>query len=254
MKIYAWNVNGLRAVLRKGALDWLHQAQPDVLCLQEIKMKPAQLDESGLQMFVNYQTYWHPAERPGYSGVATFTSTVAKSVDYGLGQLIYDVEGRVLSTQIGDFWLINVYVPNGGRDNSRVPYKLDFYQALLDYANGLREKGIGVIIVGDINTAHQEIDLRHPKENSNKTGFLLEEREWISHYIENGYVDIYRYLYPERIQYTWWSYPTQARKRNVGWRIDFFLVTQNLIPRISDAEIYDQIMGSDHCPIGLTID
>ena len=254
LKILSWNVNGLRAILRKNAWEWVGEQAADIVCLQEIKMKPEQMPAENHALFDDLTLLWHPAEKPGYSGVLTMMRNPADENRVGLEIPDFDREGRALLTRFGDIWIANVYVPNGKRDHSRVAYKLDFYQELLTVCNQLIADGQGVVICGDINTAHQEIDLANPRENQNTTGFLPEERVWISNFIENGYRDIWRDLHPEKIQYTWWSYPTFARARNVGWRIDFFLVSENIISRVSSASIYDEVEGSDHCPIGLEID
>lgn len=254
MKIVSWNVNGLRAILRKGAWSWISEYGADVICLQEIKMKPGQLPKAEADRFDKFNLLWHSAEKPGYSGVLTLTKGPVDEHQIGLDIPNFDREGRAILTRFADVWIINVYVPNGKRDLSRVPYKLDFYQELLTLSNRLVIDGRGVIICGDINTAHEEIDLANPRENQTATGFLPEERDWITKFIEHGYRDIWRDLNPEKIQYTWWSYPTFARARNVGWRIDYFLVSENVADRVKTASIYDDVPGSDHCPIGLEID
>ncbi len=254
MKIVSWNVNGLRAVMRKGDWAWVATSSAHLVCLQEIKSYETQIIHDYPDSLDGYHTYFHSAERAGYSGVLSLAAYPPDEVIFGLGESRFDVEGRALLTRFGDIWVINVYVPNGKRDHSRVGYKLEFYDLLLRKAQQIVKEGEGVVICGDINTAHQEIDLTHPKENENTTGFLPEERAWISRFIEEGFHDVYRERYPERVQYTWWSYQTRARDRNVGWRLDYFLVSENLLPRVKKVEIFDQVMGSDHCPIGLEID
>ncbi len=252
MRITTWNVNGIRALLNKGAWDWVKEYQPDVLCLQEIKAKPEQLDEDALALFEGYRTVWNPAVRPGYSGTLTLLKE-DRPHELGLGFEEFDAEGRVIQTVFEDFRLFNIYFPNGGRDLARVPFKLDFYAKLLDYCNELHAKGEKVVITGDFNTAHQEIDLKNAKANKDHTGFLPEEREWVDKYLERGLVDVFRYLYPEKVQYTWWTFIGNARARNVGWRLDYYLVSEGLMPQVKDVIIHDQVMGSDHCPVTLVV-
>jgi exodeoxyribonuclease-3 len=253
MKITTWNVNGIRAALGKGLREWLVAESPDVFCLQEIKATPLQLTDEQKD-FPGYSVIWNPAERLGYSGVATFCQKEPLEVSLGLDAPRFDIEGRVIRTRHPDFLLYNIYFPNGQRGQERVDYKLDFYSRLLDICDELHTAGENIIITGDFNTAHMPIDLRNPKENETNSGFLPEERFWVAKYLEHGFVDIYRRLYPERIQYTWWTYRMAARQRNVGWRIDYFLVSEKLAARVKDVIIHDQIQGSDHCPVTLLID
>jgi exodeoxyribonuclease-3 len=253
MKIATWNVNGIRAALGKGFSTWVQDERPDVLCLQEIKAKPEQLTESQRD-FSGYSVIWNPAERPGYSGVATFLRDDQVEASLGIGEPRFDIEGRVIRTRHPGFLLFNIYFPNGQRGQERVAYKLDFYSNLLEICDTLHSKGESIILTGDFNTAHRPIDLRNPKENEKTSGFLPEEREWVDRYLEHGFVDIYRHLYPDKVQYTWWTYITNARARNVGWRIDYFLVSKNLIPRVKDVIIRDEVPGSDHCPVALIMD
>jgi exodeoxyribonuclease-3 len=254
MKITTWNVNGLRALLRKGAWNWVQEFHPDVVCLQEIKARPDQLTNAQHTLFEPYQAVWNPAERPGYSGVLTLTNEKEIASTLGLGIEHFDLEGRVIQTHFQDFTLFNIYFPNGGRDHSRVPFKLDFYAALLEMCDEMHENGKQVMICGDINTAHQEIDLKNHKTNHNTTGFLPEERAWITKYLEHGFKDAFRELYPEKEQYTWWTFIGNARSRNVGWRLDYFLVSEGLMSRVKDVVIHDEVMGSDHCPVTLEIE
>jgi exodeoxyribonuclease III len=254
MRIITWNINGLRAVLGKGSLDWLRSQAVDVFCLQEIKARPDQLEPGQLQQFDGYQAIWNPAQRPGYSGVATFTREAPLESRLGLGYPEFDVEGRVIVTRHPGFLLFNIYFPNGQRGQERVAFKLDFYARLLDLCDALHAAGEKIILCGDFNTAHNEIDLANPKSNEKTSGFLPEERVWVDHYLAHGFVDAYRALYPERVQYTWWSYVTFARKRNVGWRLDYYLVSQALMPQVKDVIIHDQVLGSDHCPVEIVLD
>jgi exodeoxyribonuclease-3 len=254
MKLYSWNVNGVRAAQRKGFLNWLHEVQPDVLGVQETKAQPDQLDPE-LRNPAGYHVYWASAERKGYSGVALFSRVEPLSVTFGLGIPEYDVEGRTIVAEYQDFVLITAYFPNGGRDHLRVPFKMAYKKAFLEYCENLRSVGKSVIFCGDVNTSHQEIDLARPKQNQNHTGFLPEERVWIDEVIAAGYIDTFRYHYPEKEgAYTWWSYIGKARERNTGWRLDYFFVSPDLAPRIAAAEIHPDILGSDHCPVSLTLE
>ena len=254
MKIVTWNVNGLRAVLNKGAGDWWRSQNLDVLCLQEIKTLPEQLNDEQLAYFDGAQAIWNPANRKGYSGVATFLWTEALTSQAGWGEERFDQEGRVIQTRFPGFTLFNIYFPNGQRDHGRLQYKLDFYARLLELCDQMHAQGECIILTGDFNTAHREIDLRNPKQNAKTSGFLPEERAWIDQYLAHGFVDVYRQLYPDREQYTWWTYISNARARNVGWRLDYFLVSENLAGRVKDVVILDQVMGSDHCPVLLELD
>jgi len=251
MKITTWNVNGLRAAFRNQADQWWKEEKPDVLCLQEIRARPQQLTKKQRESVQKAYTQWHPGQRPGYSGVATFSQLLPEKHVKGLGFPKFDQEGRVIHSIYPDFHLFNVYVPNGRRDLSRLDYKLDFYAALLERCDPLHATGQKVIICGDINTCHQAIDLRNPKENENNTGFLAQERAWIDRYLEHGFVDAFRELYPERVEYTWWTYRFNARKRNIGWRLDYFLVSDSLMTQVEDVINHVDVAGSDHCPVTL---
>jgi exodeoxyribonuclease-3 len=253
MKITTFNVNGLRAILNKGLLNWIESEKPDVLCLQEIKSRPEQIAEDLRNLGYPF-TIWNPAEKPGYSGVATFLNEFSQEHGKGLGVPRFDGEGRVIWTQQDDFRLYNIYFPNGQRGQERVDYKLEFYAELLEQCDQLHQTGKNIILTGDFNTAHNEIDLAHPRENRETSGFLPEERVWIDHLLDHGFVDVYRDIYPDRVQYTWWSYITRARERNIGWRLDYFLVSRDLVERIQDVIIHEDVMGSDHCPVSLLIE
>lgn len=253
MKLYAWNVNGIRAVQKKGFLDWLRKTDPDILFLQETKASPDQLEKELLEP-EGYHTYWASAERKGYSGVALFSKTEPKSVELGLGIPEYDTEGRTIIAEYDDFVVLGAYFPNGGRDLSRVPYKMAYKKAFLDYCNNCRTNGKSVIFCGDVNTAHMEIDLARPKDNVKTTGFLPEERAWMDELVAANYIDTYRHLNPDRAEaYSWWSNRSGARERNIGWRIDYFFVSDDLLPRIAGADIHPDVLGSDHCPVSLII-
>ncbi len=252
MKIITWNVNGIRAALGKNLKTWMLEQSPDVFCLQEIKATPQQLTDEQRD-FPGYSVAWNPAQRLGYSGVATFSKREPGEVRLGLDEERFDVEGRVIRTRHDDFLLYNIYFPNGQRGHDRVEYKLDFYARLLEICDALHAAGENIIITGDFNTAHNPIDLARPDENETTSGFLPEERAWVQKYLEHGFVDVYRILYPERVQYTWWTYRMGARQRNIGWRIDYFLVSERLAGRVQDVIIHDGVNGSDHCPVELVI-
>jgi exodeoxyribonuclease-3 len=251
--LYSWNVNGIRAAHKKGFLAWLEQAGPDILAVQETKCHPDQLDAE-LRQPAGYHSYWAYAERKGYSGVALYSKREPRQVTIGLGIPEFDCEGRTIVADYGDYTLIAAYFPNGSRDHSRVPFKMAYKKEFLAYCQALRAAGRKVIFTGDVNTAHKEIDLARPKQNQNTTGFLPEERAWIDEVIAKGYVDTFRQLYPDRAgAYSWWSFIGGARSRNVGWRLDYFFVTPDLLPRLKAAAIHQDVHGSDHCPVSLTL-
>lgn len=252
MRITTWNVNGYRAVLKKGFKESIQQLNPDVLCLQEVKAKPEQLSDEDIAL-PGYEKIWNSAERPGYSGVASYIQKNLIKHQKGLGFDEFDVEGRVIQMDLGDFILFNIYFPNGQRGQERVDYKLRFYAELLNICDALHKQGRNVVITGDFNTAHNEIDLANPKENSETSGFLPEERVWIDHFLDHGFVDAYRSLYPEKVQYTWWTYRVNARARGIGWRLDYYLVSEAFMPKVKDVLIHDQVLGSDHCPVSLEL-
>lgn len=253
MKLFSWNVNGIRAAQKKGFLDWFQAARPDVLTVQETKARPEQLDE-GLRQPEGYHAYWVSAEKKGYSGVGLYSKVEPKDVKLGLGIEKFDSEGRTIIAEYDDFILMTTYLPNGGRDHRRVPFKMAYKAAFLDYANALRAAGQSVVFAGDINTAHNEIDLARPKQNRKTTGFLREERDWIDKVVEQGYIDIYRHLNPNKEgAYSWWSMRSGARQRNIGWRIDYFFISPDLLDKVETAEIHADVLGSDHCPISLTL-
>jgi exodeoxyribonuclease-3 len=252
MKITTWNVNGLRAVLNKDFYKSITSLGTDVLCLQEIKAFPEQIPPE-FHNFDQYSITWNSAKRPGYSGVASYTRITPLEVRLGLGVESFDEEGRVIRFKFDDFYLYNIYFPNGQRGQDRVDFKLSFYETLLNECTLLHQQGEKVIITGDFNTAHNEIDLANPKENSKISGFLPEERAWVTKYLENGFKDAYRELYPDRVEYTWWSYRVRARERNIGWRLDYFLVSDNLMPNVENVIINGDVLGSDHCPVTIVI-
>ena len=252
MKIFSWNVNGVRAIEKKGFLEWIEEEDPDIVCIQETKAKVEQLGSSLIEDH-GYHTYWHSAERPGYSGVATFSKVEPYYIQKGLGIDRFDSEGRVLITEHENFLLYNIYFPNGQKDEIRLNYKLDFYDELLPIINEQVDSGSNVIVTGDWNTAHFPIDLARPKENVKTSGFMPIEREKMDQYVDSGWVDTFRHFHQESERYSWWSYRSGARQRNIGWRIDYFFANQSFISQIEDADIHENILGSDHCPVSIKI-
>jgi len=252
LKIFCWNVNGIRAIQKKGFPEWFEKTSPDILCLQETKAQYDQLDES-LTKIKDYYCHYFSAEKKGYSGVATYTKTEPLSVNNGFKIPHFDTEGRVLETAFKDFTLFNVYFPNGGKGPDRVKYKLDFYDSLFFHIDKIRKKQKNIIICGDFNTAHKEIDLARPEYNARNSGFLPIEREWIDKIINLGYIDIFREYNKEPHQYTYWDQVTFARQKNVGWRIDYFFVSKEMKEKVTGSKIHPDVMGSDHCPIELNL-
>jgi exodeoxyribonuclease-3 len=254
MKIITWNVNGLRAAMRKGAWDWLRSQNADVICLQEIKVHPEQLSEEQQRAFNPYFAIWNPAEKPGYSGVVTFLRDPGTVTFVGTGNHVFDVEGRLIQSRHPSFVLFNTYFPSGQRGYERVTYKLEFYAHLLEICDRLHAAGEGIVICGDFNTAHQEIDLRYPRQNRKTSGFLPEERAWIDTYLEHGFRDVFRERNPEKVSYTWWTYRLNARLKDIGWRLDYYLVSEGLLPRVREVIAHPEVQGSDHCPVTLELD
>ena len=252
IEIISWNVNGIRAVAAKEALKWIDERDTDILCLQEIKALPTQIPE-GLFEKEFTELHVNSAQKKGYSGTATFS--MLKS-DYTSTDNDIDTmnEGRIIETHFDDIVLFNIYFPNGQKDEERLAYKMRFYDDLLIHCEKLRENGKSIIICGDVNTAHKEHDLKNPKANSKKSGFLPIERAWIDKLLDHGYIDTFRYVNGEEIdRYSWWSYRSNARANNVGWRIDYFFISEDLAENLEDAFILDYITGSDHCPVGIRI-
>jgi exodeoxyribonuclease-3 len=252
MKLISWNINGIRAAYKKGLYEWLIKEKPDILCVQEIKALPDQIPTI-LKNNPEYFVYINSANRKGYSGVATFAKQKPKNVITNFGIDKFDIEGRIMITEFSNFVLLNIYFPNGKKNQERLNYKLDFYNAFLSYTDNIKIKGKNIIVCGDFNTAHKEIDLSRPKQNEKNSGFLPIERLWIDTFIEHGNVDTFRYFNKEPNQYTWWDQKTRSRERNIGWRIDYFFINNGLIPNLSKSFILPEIMGSDHCPIGITL-
>jgi len=253
MRILSWNVNGIRAADKKGFFDWFKKEKPDILCLQEIKAQPEQLPPY-LRNTPGYNVYINSAERKGYSGVATYSKIKPENIKKGFGIEKFDREGRILITEYPEFMLFNIYFPNGKKNQERLDYKLDFYDTFLAYADNQKAEGKNIVVCGDFNTAHKEIDLARSKENEKTSGFLPIERAWIDTFIDHGYIDTFRYFNKEPGQYTWWDIKTRARERNVGWRIDYFFVNKEFIRHVKKAFIMPEVTGSDHCPIDIELD
>jgi exodeoxyribonuclease-3 len=255
MKLISWNVNGIRACSKKGFADFLKKERPDVLGLQETKIAQKDIDKTEFD-FADYEEFWNPAERPGYSGTAILIRRDVpwhvSTIDNGIGIEEFDKEGRVQTMEFKDFYFINAYFPNANGELSRLGYKLKFNDAFLKYAKNL-EKKKPVIICGDLNVAHQPIDLTNPRSNEGSAGYTAEERRGMDKFLAAGFVDTFRHFHPQKVQYSWWSYRFGAREKNIGWRIDYFLASVKIIKKVSRSFIMDRIMGSDHCPVGIEI-
>src|SRR6056297_614601 len=253
MKIYSWNVNGIRAAERKGFIEWVENTEMDILCIQETKAHEEQLNDNLININ-GYKSFFNSGERKVYSGTAVYYKKEPNKIWTGLPDERFNKEGRTINMEYDDFVLMNIYFPNGKQKEERLKFKMDFYDELLDYANKIKESGKEVIICGDVNTAHNEIDLKNPESNSKHSGFLPKERAWIDKFLAHGYKDTFRELHPDEIKYSWWSYRFKAREKNVGWRIDYFYVSDGLMDRVKNAKIHNEIMGSDHCPISLELE
>lgn len=249
MKLISWNVNGLRACVEKGFLDFFKEADADIFCIQESKLQEGQID---LEL-PGYHQYWNYAEKKGYSGTALFSKQEPLSVFYGIGNPVHDTEGRVITAEYPDFYVVTVYTPNSQRELTRLSYRMEWEEAFLLYLKKLEEKK-PVIFCGDLNVAHKEIDLKNPKTNRKNAGFTDEERSCFTRLLEAGFVDSFRYFYPEKEGvYSWWSYMFKAREKNAGWRIDYFVVSEVLKDRLLGVDIHNEVFGSDHCPVELTL-
>lgn len=253
MKIVSWNVNGLRAAMKKGFRESVIELDPDLLFIQETKMQEFQLVDEILLKDLGYTLTMHSGVRKGYSSVAVYSRIPTDEIIKGSGIEEYDVEGRVLQVNIGEYAIFGIYFPNGGRGEERLAYKMRFYDDLLEKFIDLKSAGKKVIITGDFNVAHEEIDLANPATNQKTSGFLPIERAWFTKLLSHGFVDIYRHLNEENVIYTYWDQRFKARDRNMGWRIDYFVISENMIDQVKDVQIYNHIMGSDHCPLSLTI-
>ncbi|MDJ0625924.1 MAG: exodeoxyribonuclease III [Candidatus Caenarcaniphilales bacterium] len=254
-KLISWNVNGIRASIRKGFWEIISELDADVVAIQETKADD-EIMSKGILENPNYQVNWHSNKiKKGYSGVATLSKIPLKQSSTGFGIERFDLEGRVVESKFEDFTLFNIYFPNGGQGPHRVDYKIEFYNACLDYTENLRAKGEKVIVAGDFNTAHKEIDLHDPQGNQNTTGFLPIERAWLDKLVEHDYIDTYRYFHPDKVDmYTWWDMRTRSRSRNKGWRIDYFFIASEIKDNLRSAFIESNIQGSDHCPLGIEIE
>ncbi len=252
MKIYSWNVNGIRAAIKKGFWQWVKASDADIICIQETKAQEDQLAEND-RLISPYQSFWNPARvKKGYSGTACFFLTPPLDFSTGLPNGKFGGEGRLIRLEYPDFHLFNIYFPNGKMNDERLTFKMGYYNAFLEYAEELRQKK-PIIVCGDFNTAHKEIDLKNPKANAEVSGFLPQERAWLDCLVAHGYHDTFRLFHPEGDQYSWWSYRFGARERNAGWRIDYFFISDELRPRLKNAWIEQDVQGSDHCPVAIEI-
>lgn len=249
MKLISWNVNGLRAVLQKGFMDFFENIDADIFCIQETKMQEGQIENFILD---GYSQYWNSAVKKGYSGTAIFTKIKPINVTYGIGKEEHDNEGRVITLEFEKIYLVNIYTPNSKRELERLEYRMIWEDEIRKYLTNLNKKK-PVIMCGDLNVAHEEIDLKNPKTNRRNAGFTDEERGKMTELLKENFIDSFRFIYPEKIAYTWWSYMANARAKDVGWRIDYFIVSEDIKQNIKDAYIYKDIMGSDHCPVGLEL-
>lgn len=251
MKIISWNVNGLRAIVKKNFFEFIDEVKPDILGLQETKLQPDQVPEEILDL--DYYQYWSSAKRKGYSGVALFTKQKPLKIEYSIGKQEFDDEGRVIIAEFEDYVVINCYYPNGQKDEQRLDYKLRFYDRMLEVFEEYTKNGKKLILCGDFNTAHHPIDLARPKANEKTSGFLPIERAWLDKIVSMGYIDTFRMFNQKPDEYSWWSYRMRAREKNVGWRIDYFFINEIAKPLVKNAFIMQDVMGSDHCPIGIEI-
>lgn len=252
IRLACWNVNGLRAAARKGFFEWLSSSSPDIVGIQEAKLGRDNIPEE-LKSPPGYSSFFSLAERKGYSGVGLYSKLRPHAVHHGMGIERFDSEGRYVRADFEEFSLLNVYFPNGKAGSERLAYKMDFYEHFLIHVEGLRKEGKKLVICGDVNTAHKPIDLARPKENEGISGFLPEERAWMDKFLSSGFVDAFRHFNKDPRRYSWWSMRTAARERNVGWRIDYFFVSEDLLENLSAAELHPEVYGSDHCPISLDL-
>ncbi|MFS0863183.1 exodeoxyribonuclease III [Fredinandcohnia sp. 179-A 10B2 NHS] len=249
MKLVSWNVNGLRACVTKGYLEYFKEIDADIFCVQETKLQEGQISLD----LVGYHQYWNYAVKKGYSGTAVFTKVKPLSVSYGVGESDEEAEGRIITLEYEDFYLVNVYTPNSQRDLARLPFRLQWEEEIREYLIQLDSKK-PVILCGDLNVAHSEIDLKNAKSNKGNSGFTDEERSKMTELLNSGFIDSFRYLYPEEIdKYTWWSYMRNVRAKNIGWRIDYFIISEKIKDRVKDSQIHSHVMGSDHCPVILEL-
>lgn len=253
MKLISWNVNGLRAVINKGFEDFFKEIDADIFCVQETKMQRDQIDDNMKRIFEGYYSYWNSAIKKGYSGTAVFSKTKPINVTYGIGIEEHDKEGRVITLEFENYYLVNCYTPNSKRELERLEYRMIWENEFRNYLISLN-KIKPVILCGDLNVAHEEIDLKNPKTNRKNAGFTDEEREKMTELLKSGFTDSFRYLYPNKTEcYSWWSYMGHAREKNVGWRIDYFIISKTIEEKVKDSYIYSNVMGSDHCPVGIEL-
>lgn len=253
MKLISWNVNGLRAVINKGFAEFFEKEKPDILCIQETKMQESQITEDITNIFKGYNVYWNSAVKKGYSGTMVATKLKPLNISYGIGKEEHDQEGRIITLEFEEFYLVNCYTPNSKRELERLDYRQVWEDEIRNYLKGLDKKK-PVVYCGDLNVAHKEIDLKNPKTNTRNAGFTIEERNKMTELLEAGFTDTFRFMYPEKEgAYTWWSYMFHAREKDVGWRIDYFIVSNSLQKRIKNSGILKEVLGSDHCPILLEL-
>ena len=254
MRLISWNVNGLRAVITKGFESFFKEINADIFCIQETKMQEEQIDDNIKNIFKEYNCYWNSAEKKGYSGTAIFSKKKPLNVSYGIGTEEHDKEGRVITLEFQNFYMVNCYTPNSKRELERLDYRMIWEDTFREYLLELN-KTKPVVLCGDLNVAHKEIDLKNPKSNRRNAGFTDEERNKMTELLNSGFTDSFRYLYPDKTDsYTWWSYMFKAREKNAGWRIDYFIVSKSIENKIKESYIFSEVMGSDHCPVGLEIE
>jgi exodeoxyribonuclease-3 len=247
-KIISYNVNGLRAALNKGLLDWMNKVKPGILCIQETKAQPDQVDLNPFRK-LGYTDYWHSAEKKGYSGVLILSDREPDNFMIGMNVSDYDSEGRIIRFDFSDISVLNVYIPSGTTGDVRQDFKMKFLDDFLSFLTNLRKERPNLLVCGDFNIAHREIDIHNPVSNKNTSGFLPEERAWVDKFLESGFVDTFRHIYPDTVKYSWWSFRSNARSKNLGWRLDYHMVTEPLAARIQDAGIMNEAVHSDHCPV-----
>jgi exodeoxyribonuclease-3 len=252
-KIISYNVNGIRAALNKGLLDWTKTVKPEMLCIQETKAQPGQVDLEAFKK-LGYRDYWHSAEKKGYSGVLILAGREPDNLVIGMNASDYDSEGRVIRLDFGDVSVLNVYIPSGTTGDVRQEFKMKFMDNFLKFLTGLTKERPNMLVCGDFNIAHREIDIHNPVSNKNTSGFLPEERAWIDKLLECGFVDTFRHIHPDTVKYSWWSFRSNARAKNLGWRLDYHMVTQALAAQIKDAGIMNDAAHSDHCPVWVELD
>ena len=253
MRIFSYNLNGIRSALSKDLIGWVKEAVPDVLCIQETKAKPEQVDLRELRE-LGYREYWHSAEKKGYSGVLILTRKEPDHVEVGMGNPAYDAEGRVIRADFGELSVLNVYIPSGTTGDIRQEIKMRFLDDFLNYLSDLKKSRPMLLVCGDFNIAHNEIDIHNPAGNKNNSGFLPEERAWVDRFLESGFTDTFRHLNPEEVKYSWWSFRANARNKNLGWRLDYHMVAGDLLPYLHDAGIINEARHSDHCPVWIDLD